>query len=205
MDERKISRLQRASSSRDALMRSALQMLERDGVLAGLNVSQVAKEVGVTPANVYHFFGSRQGLLRKAIARALDEVRDLIFGDTRWPDRPKRIFQIISQHPQAHLWALLAMDGDPDFGSSSFHDHAKHELQRDVEAGMLPESGVDLEMLNHMMLMGSVGYAIFRESTAAQMGCTVAELDRRAEQLFGQMADLAVPEVALKERAVADG
>jgi AcrR family transcriptional regulator len=207
MDEGKVSRLQRASSSRDALMRSALQMIERDGVLAGLNVSEVAKEVGVTPANVYHFFGSRQGLLRKAIVRALDEIRSLIYSDTRWPERPKRMFQIISQHPQAPLWALLAMDGDPDFKPSPFHERAKRELEKDVEEGVLPESGLDLEMLNHLMLMGSVGYAIFRKSTAAQLDCSVEELDRRAERVFGQIADLAVPEMDVEEqeRAASEG
>ncbi len=205
MDQRKVSRLQRASSSRDALMKSALQMIERDGVLAGVNVSEIAKEVGVTPANVYHFFGSRQGLLRKAIVRALDEIRGLIFSDTRWPERPKRMFQIISQHPQAPLWALLAMDGDPDFKPSPFHDQAQRDLQRDVEAGVLPECGLDLEMLNHLMLSGGVGYAILRKSTAAQFGCTVEELDRRAEKVFSQVADLAVPEGSPQERAANDG
>ena len=48
---------ERNTSSREALMKSALELLERDGILAGLNVSKVAKDVGVTPANVYHFFG----------------------------------------------------------------------------------------------------------------------------------------------------
>jgi len=180
-------------------------MVKRDGVLAGLNVSEVAKEVGVTPANVYHFFGSCQGLLRKAIVRALDELRDLIFSDTRWRERPRRMFQIVSRHPEAPLLALLALDGDSYFKPSPVLDPSRRDRPQDLEDGMSSENGIDLEMLSQMMLMGGVGYAIFRESTAAQMGCSVEELDRRADKVFSQMADLAAPEIATKERAANDG
>ena len=58
-------------STRDALLDAALDQLERRGVLAGLNLREVASDVGVTPANIYHYFGSRQGLLRAALAREM--------------------------------------------------------------------------------------------------------------------------------------
>ena len=44
-------------------MDAALDLLDERGVLAGLNLREVADRVGVTPANIYHLFGSRQGLL----------------------------------------------------------------------------------------------------------------------------------------------
>ena len=59
-------------------MDAALDLLTERGVLAGLNLREVADRVGVTPANIYHLFGSRQGLLRAALdagARA-DARRD---------------------------------------------------------------------------------------------------------------------------------
>jgi AcrR family transcriptional regulator len=65
-------------STRDALMDAALDLLTERGVLAGLNLREVADRVGVTPANIYHLFGSRQGLLRAALTRELAQMRDAI-------------------------------------------------------------------------------------------------------------------------------
>ena len=59
-------------------MDAALDLLTERGVLAGLNLREVADRVGVTPANIYHLFGSRQGLLRAALTRDLAQMRDAI-------------------------------------------------------------------------------------------------------------------------------
>jgi AcrR family transcriptional regulator len=41
------------ASTREALLDAALAQLRTKGVLAGLNLREVADAVGVTPANIY--------------------------------------------------------------------------------------------------------------------------------------------------------
>lgn len=50
-----------------ALEEAALRSLERDGVLAGLNLREVAAEAGVNRGLVYRYFGSPRELLRAAL------------------------------------------------------------------------------------------------------------------------------------------
>jgi AcrR family transcriptional regulator len=47
------------------LERAARELLERDGVLGGLNLREVADHAGVNRGLVYHCFGSRRDLLRR--------------------------------------------------------------------------------------------------------------------------------------------
>ena len=47
----------------------ALELIRNKGVLAGLNLREVADGAGVNRGNIYHYFGSRQELLRSAINR----------------------------------------------------------------------------------------------------------------------------------------
>src|SRR5690606_36581152 len=61
-----------------ALEQAALRLLERNGVLAGLNLREVADEAGVNRGLVYHYFGSRRDLLRAALgADVRERIRDL--------------------------------------------------------------------------------------------------------------------------------
>jgi AcrR family transcriptional regulator len=47
------------------LERAARELLERNGVLGGLNLREVADHAGVNRGLVYHCFGSRRDLLRR--------------------------------------------------------------------------------------------------------------------------------------------
>ena len=96
-------------------MDAAIEALTERGVLAGLNLREVADSVGVTPANIYHLFGSRQGLLRAALQREtnglvedIDAARKLSFVSRRL-----QMFDVINAHPNLALTALLAIDQDP--------------------------------------------------------------------------------------------
>ena len=51
------------------LIDAALDLIRSNGVLAGLNLREVAEAAGVNRGNIYHYFGSRRDLLRAAIAR----------------------------------------------------------------------------------------------------------------------------------------
>ena len=55
------------SETEKRLVEVALAMMERDGVLGGLNLRKVAEAAGVNRGNIYHYFGTRRELLRAAI------------------------------------------------------------------------------------------------------------------------------------------
>ena len=109
-------------STRDALLDAALAQLERKGVLAGLNLREVADAVGVTPANIYHYFGSRQGLLRAALAREMGrlELPLAAVAGASFVERRVRMFDAITSTPTLALTALLALDDDPDYEPMPF-------------------------------------------------------------------------------------
>jgi AcrR family transcriptional regulator len=56
----------------------ALELIRDNGVLAGLNLRQVAEGAGVNRGNIYHYFGSRQELLRAAINRQFEALVDTL-------------------------------------------------------------------------------------------------------------------------------
>lgn len=55
-----------------ALQRAVIDLLERHGVLVGLNLPEVADEAGANRGLVYHYFGSRRDLLPAALWRGPD-------------------------------------------------------------------------------------------------------------------------------------
>ena len=59
----------------------AIDLIRQNGVLAGLNLREVADGAGVNRGNIYHYFGSRRELLRAAIARRFEAMAKVL--DTR--------------------------------------------------------------------------------------------------------------------------
>ena len=118
-------------STRDALMDAALDLLTERGVLAGLNLREVADRVGVTPANIYHLFGSRQGLLRAALTRELAQMRTALAeaGPLPFVARRVRMFDVIGSRPRLALTALLALDDDPDYKPLPFIEATRAQYQ----------------------------------------------------------------------------
>jgi len=97
-----------------ALERAALELLARNGVLAGLNLREVAAEAGVNRGLVYHYFGSRRDLLRAALGSDVRErMHDLAqgtHGDLR--HRFANFFRTMLGHRRAVvLSTLLVLDG----------------------------------------------------------------------------------------------
>ena len=63
----------------------ALEQIRDKGVLAGLNLREVAEGAGVNRGNIYHYFGSRQELLRAAINRQFGAIVDSLWWGTGAP------------------------------------------------------------------------------------------------------------------------
>ena len=175
-------------STRDALMDEAIQQLMTKGVLAGLNLREVADAVGVTPANIYHYFGSRQGLLRAALQRETARLDSPLaaLGDATFVERRLAMFDAIARSPNLALTALLALDGDPDYEPMPFLEATRAYYERQVEAGDIPPD-LDIEAAHLLGLALSIGAAIYGEAASRQMHITPDDLHERIRALFERM------------------
>lgn len=169
-------------------MDEAIAQLTTKGVLAGLNLREVADAVGVTPANIYHYFGSRQGLLRAALQRetARLDAPLTVLGDASFVERRLTMFDAIARNPNLALTALLALDGDPDYEPMPFLDATRAYYERQVAEGEVP-AALDVEAAHLLALALSIGSAIYGEAAARQLHISPDDLHQRIRSLFEQM------------------
>jgi AcrR family transcriptional regulator len=177
-------------STRDALLDAALEQLERKGVLAGLNLREVASDVGVTPANIYHYFGSRQGLLRAALAREMERLDAPLaaVAGASFVERRVRMFDAITSTPTLALTALLALDGDPDYEPMPFLTATRAHYAALVERGDVP-ADLDIDAAHLLGLATSIGCAIYGAAAARQLGTTVDALNGRVRIVFERLLE----------------
>ncbi len=172
-----------------ALQKAALALVERNGVLAGLNLREVAEEAGVNRGLVYHYFGSRRDLLRAAL-RADAQQR---FGDSApgfglpAPARYSRFVRTFVTHRRAAMLAtLLTLDGDDSLHAVPDLQGARGRLARDVADGALP-ADLDTDAL-HIALSALVyGYLVFRERFADELATEPPDLDERVATIIESM------------------
>lgn len=157
-----------------------MRLLARDGVLAGLNLREVAAEAEVNRGLVYHYFGSRQDLLRAALQadarRRFKEVAESANLPLR--ERFARFLRTMVRHRRAvSLVTLLVLDGDPSLRTMPLREGTLGVLRRDVEEGHLDDG--DLEAVHIATVSLAYGYVLYRERFAAELGIGVTELDER--------------------------
>lgn len=185
----------RAATER-LLAEAALRLLARDGVLAGLNLREVAEEARVNRGLIYHYFGSRQALLRAAVATVVQES-DQSMGDVRalpFAARRAAMFRVMADHPRfANLQALLVLDGDEEVHVFPRLDQSLAELERDRSEGALPNDA-DAVALHVLTASAIIGYALMRSAFARDLGVDPGDLDdRTAAALEDLLSRLASP------------
>lgn len=180
----------RAAAER-ALQDAALRLLRRDGVLAGLNMQEVAAEASVNRGLIHRWFGSRQALLRSALrsrqARLSADVASSLEGSparrTAWA-----VEQYIADPSYAQMVMLLALDGDDSFDPVPYLDARLQAFDAEIDAGVW---AADVDPLALTVLWDVIldGYFTMRAALVRQTGIASAELDRRVfaavRQLFG--------------------
>jgi AcrR family transcriptional regulator len=176
------------AATEDRLARAAVRLIERNGVLAGLNLREVAEEAGMNRGLIYHYFGNRRELLRAAIGRIVavdrtaEDARALPFRRRR-----RRMFDVLAAAPGfARLTALLALDGDDRFEPFPRLEASVDDLRREVETGRLP-ADTDVIAVHAVTSAAMRGYAVYRDAFARSLDIPVAELDRRASVVFERM------------------
>ena len=180
----------RATTERN-LLDAAWSLSERDGILAGLNLNEVAAAAGANRASIYQYFGSRQGLLRAAMHKRLEELRPVWLEDRRLPFVERRLhaFDVVSggQPTLVKLMLLLILEGSPNFNPLILDlERARTSIAQDVDDGTLP-IGTDVDLAHVMPLATYVGYALLREWVAEELELDLDELDQRARPVFEAM------------------
>lgn len=183
-------------ATESALQRAALLLLERNGILAGLNLRQVAEEAGVNRGLVYHYFGSRRDLLRAALRSNVSErLNDFAPGrGLAAPSRYERFFRTMLSHREAAVLAtLLVLDGDRGVRMIPDPDGTRGRLRRDVEEGNLPDD-VDTEAVHAAFASMIYGYMVLRERLADELDVEVARLDENVAETVGLLMRRLAPD-----------
>jgi len=167
----------------------ALNLIRDKGVLAGLNLREVAEDAGVNRGNIYHYFGSRQELLRAAINRQFEAIVDALSkskSKTGFVARRVNAFRMNNSNDKNNdsmLRALLVLDGDDTVDPIPLFEMGLSQLRQDVIDGDI-DKGHDLEALQVALSAVLRGYRIFRLPYAKRVGVTPSELDVRVGKVF---------------------
>ena len=171
--------------TKEALLKAALQVLERNAPLSGVNLREVADEAGVNHGQIYQYFGTRQELLRAAIRQRVSDssLERMQHWQLPWMPRKQRMWRwAIEQQDVVRLFALLALDeGDVDIFPDL--ELTMKALERDQEIGALPLD-CDAIVIHAMASVTYYGYAIFRTAIAHLLDLSDEELDRRAASAY---------------------
>jgi len=94
---------------REEMLAATTQLLDRIG-LAAIRVSDVAKELGVSPGLVFYHFGSKDTLVAEAFGYAVDQDLDrldqAVARGTEPVDRLRRVLQLYGPTGSATGWRL---------------------------------------------------------------------------------------------------
>ena len=170
------------------LIEVALKLIEENGILAGLNLRQVAEGAGVNRGNIYHYFGSRQELLRAAISQrfnALVNTYTEIKERKGFVARRIQAFRSNSLNGTSDsiLRALLVLDGDDTVDPMPLYERQLSQLKQDVIDGDIDKDH-DLAALQVALSAFLRGYKIFRLPFAKRTGLKPSELDARVSKIL---------------------
>ncbi|WP_306320345.1 MULTISPECIES: TetR/AcrR family transcriptional regulator [unclassified Streptomyces] len=173
------------------LEQAALELIERDGVLAGLNLREVADRAGVNRGLVYHYFGSRRDLVRAALRRTAAERRARLLvedGPRRFGDRVARSVRgCVRFASSIRLLMLLMLDGDTKLKTMPHRERTQERLRADIDSGHLA-ADADPVALHAFLQSVNYGYVLARSSLAKEFGIGVRELDERFVALLERMS-----------------
>jgi AcrR family transcriptional regulator len=168
---------------------AAIELLRRDGVLSGMSLREVADNAGVNRGLVYHYFGSRQALLRSALQRdagdRLEQIRSS--GTLPFPERVLRYLHlVIDQRDAVLLRTLLVLDGDVGLELMPLKEEVDARIAAEQAAGEL-DADLDVEAVHALIVSMTWGYVLFREMLAAEYGRPVGDLDEHIGDLMSRM------------------
>lgn len=170
------------------LLETALTIMKRDGVLAGLNLATVADEASVNRGQIYQYFGNRQNLLRAALEQNAWDAKALQVGKgLPFTERRKAVTRSAVENPERFkLMALLILDGDSSIPLFRNLERTREDLARDQQEGSL-NAERDALMCHLLSAIIYMGYGVFREKMSDESGIPAEELDSRLLALTSEI------------------
>ncbi|TDD62289.1 TetR/AcrR family transcriptional regulator [Actinomadura darangshiensis] len=175
-------------ATEESLRAAAVALLRRGGVLAGLNLRQVADEARVNRGLVYQYFGSRRSLLRSALFhRSRPNAEDAVdAAGLPLRERLARLFWTSLRHPEpVRLATLLVLDGDDRPRVLLNRGASREDLAAEAARGELPVE--DVEAVQAAIASTIYGYTLLREHLAREIGLPEEELDKRMAECVEAM------------------
>lgn len=183
-----------------ALQSAALRLLRRDGVLAGLNMQEVADEASVNRGLIHRWFGSRQALLRAALRSRQEGLAGEVQRSLSESSPARRtdwaVRQYVADPSYAQMVMLLALDGDDAFEPVPYLEQRLHAFAAEIDGGVWAD---DVDPLALTVLWDVIldGYFTMRPALVRQVGIDAEELDRRVfaavGRLFGAVLNVSDP------------
>ncbi|TRW47105.1 TetR/AcrR family transcriptional regulator [Georgenia yuyongxinii] len=168
------SREDRVPLSRERVLNCAVAVADGGG-LSSLTMRSLAKELGVKPMALYHYFTNKDEIL--------DGIVDLVFGEMELPSAGGHWREEISRRAvsarsvlRRHSWAIVLMESRSRPGPATLRHH-------DAVLGTLRGAGLSLAMTGHAYALLDAfvyGFAIqeaalpFDRGTAPEVTASIA-------------------------------
>ena len=194
-------------AAESALMDAAVRLMRRDGVLAGLNMHEVAAEAAVNRGLIHRWFGSRQALLRAALRSRQQRLAPGIRSSLARPPAERTewaVRQYMADPSYAQMVMLLALDGDEEFAPIPSLGDRLEAFQAEIAAGRW---AADVDPLALTVLWDVIldGYFTMRDALVRQTGLGPEELDRRVFTAVGRLFSAVLPGGAQQPAPPPDG
>lgn len=113
------------------LINAAVEMISVVG-LAGVTLSQVAKQAGMSTGLVSHYFGDKEGLILAIMRKILRDLHEAVAKCRAQADKDVRsqLFAIIDGNFDPSQISEVSMRSWLDFWAASMHSPELHRLQR---------------------------------------------------------------------------
>lgn len=154
---------------RGMLATAVVDLLDEQGILAGVNLRAVAERAGVHRGLVYHYFGSRRELLLAALRMYLSGA-GTVTSDGGVPGDELYAAGVRDNRP-VRLMALLALDGDDSYEPFGKVVDRKKPTTREMAGACL-----------------ALGHALYRQPFAGAMGVPQKQWDRRVFSAWSRVA-----------------
>lgn len=171
---------QSREATEQALIDGALALLRERGVLAGMNLREIADQAEVTRGLAYHYFGSRQELLRAAAKREIAGPRQEVPGEQEmgFADWLAAMLDVSFDYKEAvRLIVLLVLDHDDTVKTLTTKRAVMAHIDEAVEAHDLVID--DAEAVYAVYASISYGFSLLSSRFAEELGCDPDDLEER--------------------------
>lgn len=190
---RKPKRVRRTAEEAKSVILDAAEKRLREFGPGGIKLQDLAADVGVSHPAILHHFGSRDGLVRAVVQRALDSLRVAVLDEVRQQMRREvniptildSVFGILTERGHARLMAWLILEGSsPTDDSRLLRGVSEAAHVRMVSGGWTEGRDFDFEdMLFTVMLVGMAALGAGVAGDAMRFSAGI-ENDEGAEARF---------------------